>query len=785
MNNDTSRMLINARNPLELRVALVKGETLQNFKVDVAQRGLTRGNIYFGYIANIQPSLNAAFIDYGAERHGFLPIQDVVPDAYYKQVKGGQRPRIEDVLEKGRPIVVQVTREPEGQKGAALTTNLSLAGRYLVLMPFEQARGISRKVGSDEERRKLRDLVKRLDIPSDIGVIVRTNALNQTKTALMRDLNALMRLWKKIGTDARESKKTKLLYTDQDIVLQALRDYLDSSVEQVLVDEEAAFAKSEEYMNAFMPRSKTALVRYEDRTPLFSKFKIEEQIERIFQRQVSLHSGGSIVIDPTEALTAIDVNSGRSTKASSQEETAVHTNVEAAEEVARQLRMRDIGGLIVVDFIDMRGRRNQSKVEKTLRDAMKSDKARNSVGRISSNGLVEINRQRLEQAVQLRTHSACPTCDGTGRIESPELVALHLVRQIEARASTGFMKGCQIALHPDLAHHMQNKNRQVLARLEEEFDLEIEITASTKLHRPEQDITWFAKDRNEIKKLEEERQEAERTAAEFANAASIAGNADAEEAPEVVVSSDVPDAAPEDRPKKKRRRRGGRRRSKARMSSENESSEETTKENRTAESDIESHEDTATASDADSNAADGDDAPRQRRAPRRRRPSRRSTARAKGRATETSATDTSATDNSATDNSANSPDSDIDSQSADNSAEANNDEPRARRSRPRARRSRRTDAEERPIKAVRRQRDEDRGRDEDSNSTPDAAETQSDGGDRDNSGSDNDVSAKPTRREPRRRRPNRRARATGDNEVDSSATAHGPSDTGSPDVEVT
>ena len=701
--NQTSRMLINARNSMELRVALVQGEKLENIKVDVADRSLTRGNIYFGYIANIQPSLNAAFIDYGAERHGFLPIQDVVPDAYYHAAKKGQRPRIEDVLEKGQPIVVQVTREPEGQKGAALTTNLSLAGRYLVLMPFEPARGISRKVGSDEERRKLRDQVNRLDIPDDVGVIVRTNALNQTKTALMRDLNALTRLWKRIGQEARKSKKTKLLYTDQDIVLQALRDYLDSSVEEVLVDEDKAYEKAQEYMNAFMPRSKTTLVKYEERTPLFSKFKIEEQIEHIFERQVALPSGGSIVIDPTEALTAIDVNSGRSTRASSQEETAVNTNVEAAEEVARQLRLRDIGGLIVVDFIDMRGRRNQTKVEKTLRNAMKVDKARSSIGRISSNGLVEINRQRLEQAVQLRTHRACPTCDGTGRIESQELVALHLIRMIEARASTGFMKGCQVALHPDLAEFMQNKYRRDIGRLEEEFDLEIEIVSSSKLHRPEKDVTWFAKDRNEIKKLDEERIAAERVAAEMAKTASIAGSAIEDD------EDEDEDDGGKKRKRRKRRSRGGRKNKKAKKPQEDQQSQEDQQPHEDKEqskpsksngkaSEKDDGPDQSPDVEAEKDAENGEDsgkkAPRQRRSRRSRRGGRGPASSDKGQDAKSDDTE----DKSSAKPAEESPKSD----EGDTDDDAKSDGPRRRR---RRRRRRRPATEDRPIESVKRQRD--------------------------------------------------------------------------------
>jgi len=486
-------MLINAQRPEELRIAVVRDHTLENFQVDVAESGLTRGNIYRGSIVNIQPSLNAAFIDYGTERHGFLSIQDVVPEAYYHSPRGGQ-PRIEEVLERGKPIVVQVARDAVGQKGASLTTSLSLAGRYLVLTPFDDTRGVSRKVEDEETRKKLKSLVANLELPPGCGVIVRTNALDQNKTAIGRDLAALLRLWKRVQAAALNGKSSRLLYSDQDLIVQALRDHLDSSIEEVLVDDDAAFQKVQAYVEAFLPRAKIRLERYEERVPLFSRFDLEPQIDRIYERRVELPSGGSIVIDGTEALTAIDVNSGRSTRAATQEETALHTNLEAATEVARQLWLRDIGGLVVVDFIDMRASKNQRRVEKEMKDAMKADKARSSVGRISSNGLLEINRQRIQQALQVRTHRPCPTCAGTGRLASPEMVTLSLLRRIEARAASGLVQGVRISLHPEVADAMQNSRRQELAELEREFDLRIEVIAAAGLHRPEEQIEWSKRD---------------------------------------------------------------------------------------------------------------------------------------------------------------------------------------------------------------------------------------------------------------------------------------------------
>lgn len=497
-------MLINAQNSEELRIAVVQGTALETFQVEVAERGLTRGNVYRGTVVNVQPALNAAFIDYGAERHGFLSLQDVVPEVWHRSPAKERRARIEEVLEKGKPIIVQVSKEPEGQKGGGLTTNLSFAGRYLVLTPYDDTRGVSRKVEDDEVRRQLKDQVEKLKVPDGAGFIVRTNALDQNKATLTKDFAALIRLWKKIQADSKKGKGPRLLYSDQDIILRTLRDYLDASIEEVLIDDEDSFEKASEYVKSFLPpRGKTTLIRYSDRAPLFSRYDLDTQIDRIYERTVPLPSGGSIVIDRTEALVAIDVNSGRSTRAGNQEETAHRTNLEAATEVARHLRLRDIGGLVVVDFIDMRNRKNQVSVEKTLRDGMKIDKARFTVGSISPNGLLEINRQRIQQALNLRTHRSCPTCDGTGRIASPEMVGLNLLRRIETRATTNPISRVRISLHPELADAFQNGRRQEIAAIEREFDIHIEVIASNRLHRPEQEVEWFSREKEEKAHKEE------------------------------------------------------------------------------------------------------------------------------------------------------------------------------------------------------------------------------------------------------------------------------------------
>jgi len=483
-------MLINAQRPEELRVAIVVDRRLELFQTALAEGGLYRGNIYRGTVVNLQPALNAAFIDLGIEKHGFLAFHDIVPQAFHRKPASGRPHRVEEVLERGRPILVQVTKDPGGQKGSALTTNVSIAGRYLVLTPFDDMRGVSRKVEDEDIRKQLKDIASGLELPAGAGVIVRTNALGQTKTALAKDLAALLRLWKKVEAGGKEGRGPRLLYSDQDLIVQALRDFLDASVSEVLVDDDDAFAKAEAYMKAFMPRSKTRLVRYTERMPLFARFDLEPQIESILQRSVALPGGGSIVIDTTEALTAIDVNSGKA-RSQSQDEAIFQVNKEAAREVARQLRLRDIGGLVVVDFIDMRSPRHQREVERTLREALKPDRARCWVGKISPNGLLEINRQRIKQSLGVRTQRTCPTCGGVGSIASAEAVALGLLRRIEAEAAGGRLRGVRIQLHPELADALQNNRRQELAALEREFDLKIEIIAAAGFHRSEQRVELF------------------------------------------------------------------------------------------------------------------------------------------------------------------------------------------------------------------------------------------------------------------------------------------------------
>jgi ribonuclease E len=547
-------MLINAQRDDEVRIAIVTNTTLDTYEVAATDSGLLRGNIYRAIVANIATSLDAAFVDFGAQRDGMLRADDVVPAAHHRKPEGSvKHPKIDRVLDRGKEVLVQVVRDAVGHKGALVDTNLSIAGRYLVLMPLDPVRGVSRKVEDEAERAVIRERIDRLQLPEGCGVIARTNAADQPQRSLNRDLNALLRLWKKIRSEASSGRGPKLLYSDQDLIIQALRDSVDSSIEEILVDDEAAFAKAEGFMRTFMPRARTRLTHYTDRLPLFSRYQLENQIEKIYLRQVDLPSGGSIVIDGTEALTAIDVNSGRATRGGSQEETAHTTNREAAQEVARQLRMRDIGGLVVVDFIDMRSSKHRRNVEKAMRDAMKDDKAKHTTSRLSANGLLEINRQRLRKALQLRTHRQCPTCSGAGTIASPELVGLNVLRRIETRAVSGLLKGVRVSLHPELADAIQNDRRKELADLEREFDIRVEIIAATGLHRSEERIEWRERKPDDASAPATE---AAVSAADLGDGIQGSGRAGPDPKTE-----DKPEEPKSDKPSRKRRR-GGRKKKK-------------------------------------------------------------------------------------------------------------------------------------------------------------------------------------------------------------------------------
>jgi len=419
------RMLINATQPEEIRVAMVDGQRLYDLDLENRTREQRKANVYKGKITRVEPSLEAAFVDYGADRHGFLPLKEISREYFSKKpsdVEG--RIKIQDVIKEGLEVVVQVEKEERGNKGAALTTFVSLAGRYLVLMPNNpRAGGISRRIEGDE-RTELREAIRDLVTPSGMGIIVRTAGIGRSSEELQWDQDYLLQLWNTIKEEAQNCKAPHFLFQESNVIIRAVRDYLRQDVGEVIIDNREAYELATAFIQQVMPNFHSRVKFYEDSIPLFNRYQIENQIETAFEREVKLPAGGSIVIDVTEALVSIDINSARATRGSDIEDTALRTNLEAADEIARQLRLRDMGGLIVIDFIDMNSSKNQRDVENRMRDALEIDRARVQVGRISRFGLLEMSRQRLRPSLEETTSRVCPRCLGQGTIRGTRSLAL-------------------------------------------------------------------------------------------------------------------------------------------------------------------------------------------------------------------------------------------------------------------------------------------------------------------------------------------------------------------------
>ncbi|AUZ03912.1 ribonuclease E/G [Vitreoscilla sp. C1] len=476
------RMLFNATQAEELRVAIVDGQNLVDLEIETLGKEQRKGNIYKGIITRIEPSLEACFIDYGTDRHGFLPFKEV-SRSYFKGYEGG-RARIQDVLTEGQEVIVQVEKDERGNKGAALTTFISLAGRYLVLMPNNpRGGGVSRRIEGDE-RQELKAAMADLDIPQGMSLIARTAGIGRSTEELQWDLNYLLRLWELIAQAGEEHHDPYLLYLESSLVIRAIRDYFKGDIGEVLVDTAEVHEEVSQFMSYVMPNNLHRVKRYEDSIPLFSRFQIEHQIETAFSREVRLPSGGAIVIDHTEALVSVDVNSARSTKGADIEDTAFKTNREAAEEIARQLRLRDIGGLVVIDFIDMENPKNQRDVEATLRDALRLDRARVQMGKLSKFGLLELSRQRLQPSLGESTHAACPRCGGTGVIRGVESSALHILRIIQEEAMKDNTGAVHAQVPVDVATFLLNEKRSELFGIEERLDVNVVMIPSTQLQTP-------------------------------------------------------------------------------------------------------------------------------------------------------------------------------------------------------------------------------------------------------------------------------------------------------------
>lgn len=470
------KIFINAKYPEEKRVAIVEGETLVDFYVEVAAREQLKGNIYKGVVNRIEPGLQAAFVDFGPKKHGFLQIRELMPECYKTPVED-RRARIQDVLAKGQEVVVQVEKDERDTKGASLTTYISLPGRYLVMMPGQERVGISRKIEDREDRDRLKEIFRSLKLPKKMGFILRTAGSDRTGDEFENDLMYLTKLWGKIQRDAKKESAPALIYKEQDFAVRTVRDYLTSDVSEVLVDDPEAHKNIKEFLKKTTPWRKINIKLYKETKPIFSRHNIHEQISKIHERYVYLPSRGYLIIEKTEALTAIDVNSGRSRKEENVEATALKTNIEAADEIARQLRLRDIGGQVVIDFIDMDLAKNRREVENRLRKALSSDKAHSETANISKFGIVEMTRERLRPAYFESINRKCETCGGSGIILTEEMVAISALREIHSRAARGGIRSITCRLPVESLNYLVNVWRKDLAETEKEFEITVSVFA--------------------------------------------------------------------------------------------------------------------------------------------------------------------------------------------------------------------------------------------------------------------------------------------------------------------
>ena len=483
------RMLINATQPEEVRVALVDGQRLYDLDIEPTAREQKKSNIYKARVVRIEPSLEAAFVDYGAERHGFLPYKEIAR-ALFKPAEGGAaqsgaKPGIKDAIDEGQEFIVQIEKEERGNKGAALTTFVSLAGRYLVLMPNNpRAGGVSRQIeGTD--RSEAQDAMRGLSVPAGAGLILRTAGVGKSAEELQWDLDYLLQLWGAISEAAGQRKSPFLIYRESEVIIRAIRDYLRKDINEIWIDDPEVHQRSHEFMTQVMPHNLDKLKLYTENDPLFTRYQIENQIESAFSREVRLPSGGVLIIDHTEALISIDINSARATKGSDIEETALTTNLEAAEEITRQLRLRDIGGLIVIDFIDMLNNRNQRQVETAMRDFLRMDRARVQVGRISRFGLLEMSRQRLRPSLGESSHIPCPRCDGQGTIRDVESLSLSVLRILEEEAMKDMTARVIARMPVEAASFLLNEKRQPLHEIQHRLDVEIIVLPDSAMVTPQ------------------------------------------------------------------------------------------------------------------------------------------------------------------------------------------------------------------------------------------------------------------------------------------------------------
>ena len=528
-------MLINAVHKEQKRMAIVneKGK-LTEFNIEMSMKDPITGNIYKGKVLKVERGLQAAFVDYGGGKDGFLPLRDVSPE-YLTEQENGQGGG-KQILKCGQEIIVQAVREVTGNKGALLTSYISLPGRYLVLLPNKPGGGISRKIDSEEDRQKIKNLMGQIKIPESMGFIVRTAGINRTKQEIFRDYQHLMRLWKEIKRKSDNTNAPFLMYQETDFGVRSLRDYLTPEIEEILVDDYDTFRKMRAYLKAVAPRHVKIIVNYKEKIPIFERFQLEGQIKIIYQERVELKSGGYIIINPTEAMITIDVNSGRGSNKRNIEETAFKTDIEACDEIARQLRLRDLGGLIVIDFIDMMEKKNVAEVEKVFKKALSLDRARIQLSRISKFGLLELSRQKKQSTIQEISYTTCPYCRGSGLRPSLEYAALGAFREIESEAVKGVYSELKIILPPEIASYILNQKKAELLSMESSFGLVLHIYGS-------EEIPW---DKIEIKQTIKEKDSTDPATEEEAAPKSP-------EAPVLIPEQNIPVSG--EMPARKKRRR--------------------------------------------------------------------------------------------------------------------------------------------------------------------------------------------------------------------------------------
>jgi ribonuclease E len=459
-----SKILINAVDPEEVRLAIVKDSRLEEFHIESTSREILHSSIYKGVITRIEPSLQAVFVDFGAERHGFLQKQEIHSD--YFQDPAGNGNSVQSLVKRGQELMVQVTKDPFMKKGAMLTTFISLPGRYAVLMPGSNSRGISRKIEDETERERLKEIVEKLDLPEGFGLIIRTAGQGCTKTMLAKDVQYLLRLWKNITDRAVKARAPSALYKDRNLAVRSIRDHFSPDIKEILIDDETVHQEVKSFLHIISPKQTGIVKLHKSDKPIFTRFQLEDQIATIFNNRVTLKSGGSVVLERTEALVAIDVNSGKGTQKKNIEETALMTNLEAAAEIARQLRIRDLGGLIVVDFIDMREQKHRNQVEKALRTSMKQDRARIKIGKISKFGLLELSRQRLRPSIDFGSMETCSHCGGKGQVPSTETLGLGILRKLKLDTLKEDLRHVTAQLPAPVATYLLNRKRKELSDLE-------------------------------------------------------------------------------------------------------------------------------------------------------------------------------------------------------------------------------------------------------------------------------------------------------------------------------